>query len=558
MTIAIKKMFAQILFWLYELLDNIFEMFQVLCGIQSVNIEGEDGSKSLLNVFLESNSVTRAFFLIMLVAVVVAGLATIASVVKNIINLKGGERKSHAKTLGQGFGSIIITLTMAFIMIVGITLSGEVLKSVSNATSTTVESSFSNELFGLSVGKTYEWDYEPLYLIDDDGNKIQDTDENGNLRYDSDGKPIYKVEKDMNGDIVYEKKYKLDENGQPKYSSGWVNGEQGLDFSKVTPDEVFGVRDKNLVGFEKDESDYSKSQNPIVYLDSFNFLTAYLVVIVMILALVFSMLGLVKRIFDIVMLFITLPLISATIPLDDGARFKSWRDTVLSKVVLAYGAVLSVNIFLLIMPIINSLQFEELGWSGFLENLFKIFLMMGGALSINGGQLLLARLMGTSAEESREMAHSARALLGGAGAVGGIMRGAKNFITGGTNKYGRERTGILNYASRLVNTIGERAGKDKFKGSAGGRALRKLGRLPQWQKADNTMATMSSNIGSIADILAGTKNNGTSNVSQLFAPSNNAGDAQASASQANGIGGLVSNVLSNGANNNSFKKPDNK
>ena len=151
MTIAIKKMFAQILFWIYELLDNIFEMFQVLCGIQKVNVENEDGSKTLLNVFLESNTVTQAFFLILLVAVVVAGLATITSVVKNIVNLKGGERKSHAKTLGQGFGTIIISLTMAFIMIIGINLSGEVLKSISNATSTTVESSFSNDLFGFSI-----------------------------------------------------------------------------------------------------------------------------------------------------------------------------------------------------------------------------------------------------------------------------------------------------------------------------------------------------------------------------------------------------------------------
>ena len=75
MTIAIKKMFAQILFWLYELLDTIFEMFQVLCGIQKVSVEGEDGSKSLLNIFLESNAVTRAFFLIMLVAVLVVRIS---------------------------------------------------------------------------------------------------------------------------------------------------------------------------------------------------------------------------------------------------------------------------------------------------------------------------------------------------------------------------------------------------------------------------------------------------------------------------------------------------
>lgn len=280
----------------------------------------------------------------------------------------------------------------------------------------------------------------------------------------------------------------------------------------------------------------------------------------MIVALVFCMLGLVKRVFDIVMLFITLPLISATIPLDDGARFKSWRDTVVSKVVLAYGAVLSVNVFLLIMPIINGLQFEELGWNGFLENLFKIFLMMGGALSINGGQLLLSRLMGTSAEESREMAHSARALLGGMGMAGGLMRGAKNLVFGGTNKYGRERTGALNFGARLGNAIGESMGKDKYKNSTGGKMMRKFGRLPQLQKPDPVMANMAQNIGSIADVLTGGqgRNNGNGNSMQNNAATTAGnGGNQSEAKPNNGISNLVGNVLANGSNN-AFSKPDKK
>ena len=167
---------------------------------------------------------------------------------------------------------------------------------------------------------------------------------------------------------------------------------------------------KKTLGLFED-GDKSYTQQPMVEMESFNFWTAYLVVIVMLVAIIFSMLGLVKRIFDIVLLFIVLPLISATIPLDDGVRFKNWRDTVVSKVVLAYGAILSVNVFLLIVPTISTIDFTELGWSALTENLFKAFLLMGGALAINGGQLLLARLMGTSADESREMAHSARAFL---------------------------------------------------------------------------------------------------------------------------------------------------
>ena len=48
MGIAINKMFAQLLFWLYEFLDAIFEMFRVLCGIDTVSVEGTDGGQSVI------------------------------------------------------------------------------------------------------------------------------------------------------------------------------------------------------------------------------------------------------------------------------------------------------------------------------------------------------------------------------------------------------------------------------------------------------------------------------------------------------------------------------
>ena len=101
---------------------------------------------------------------------------------------------------------------------------------------------------------------------------------------------------------------------------------------------------------------------------------------------------------------------------------------------------------------------------------------MGGALAINGGQLLLARLMGTSADESCEMAHSARALLGGAVAAGGVLRGAKNLAFGGYNKYGRFRTGMLPGAARIGNTAGNFFGGQRYAGSRGASIMHTLGR----------------------------------------------------------------------------------
>lgn len=482
MVIAINKLFAQLLFWLYELLDTIFEMFAVLCGIETLETVDADAPRSLIEIFLQSSAVTRAFLLIVIVSVFVAAASTIVAIVKNIINMKGGERKSHAKTVGQGFGSIIVTLCMALIMIVGISMSNIVLQKVYAATSPDDNVTPASILFDMCVSKDYVIDYNnPV------PNMVPKIDpETGEVMKDENGEIIMEVEVDYEGNVVYTYPRMPDPSDPSKdyYTSGWRNNNSVETLSKIvqsdgwnslTPDKVFGVHKKVLGLFE--DSDKKYTTQPMVEMETFNFFLAYLVVVIMLVAIIWSMLGLVKRIYDLVLLFMALPLISATIPLDDGARFKQWRDSVVSKVILAYGVVLSINIFLLITPIINNISFASLGWSAFVENLFKAFMLIGGALAINGGQLLFARLFGSSAEESREMAHAARAMFGGAIAAGGILRGAKNLAFGGYNKYGRFTQGASTLAARATNAVGNKVGGAAYAGSKFGAAMRHIGRV---------------------------------------------------------------------------------
>lgn len=527
MGIMIQKLFAQLLFWLYDFLDAVFETFQVLVGITPVGVEV--GSMPLIDVFLTHSTVTQVFLSIFLLSIIVVAICTIARVVTNIVNLRGGERKSQAKTLGQGFGAILTTLVMAVVLVTFIFVSNSMLQFVQKSFNPNYENlKFSQIIFDMSVESSYKYDYDkpqyrPTYILDENGKKIQSKDENGEPLVDENNQPIYEVERDENGNIKYEKFYEIltDENGNPILDSGWLNGTiADIDFSKDTPDTIFGVHQKDFIGlFELREQEYIREAK--VDLESFNFWTAYLVVIVMLVAIIWSMLGLVKRIFDLVFLLLALPLVSATIPLDDGAKFKTWRDTVISKIILAFGAIFSINVFLLLMPIINEIDFVSLGWSKWVESIFKMFLMMGGALSINGGQLLAARLVGADASESREMTQSARALAGGIMAAGGLARGVKNAAIGGQNKYGRSVKGVLPFAGKVAGGAGNLAGtilagnayrnmgsavKGKVMNTAN--ALRGLTKLPGGDNADKTKGGAENNTANTQTNTPGTFHNG--------------------------------------------------
>ena len=549
MIIALKKFFAQILFWLLEFLDAIFEMFQVLCGIQPVGYRTEEGElveRSLIEIFLESSAVTKAFLLVFLVAIIVCAVSCITAIVKNIVNMKGGEPKSHLKTVGQGFGSIIITVVMAFIMVFGIWGSNEVLSQVYYATSNGTSTTLAGMVFDMSVETSYVYDYDKpiitfVQATDEQGNLLWKTDENGNfvLNGETGEKiPVYEIDPDTGKKIqTTTYPFKTDENGNYITEEGWQIKDPetkekytiaDIKFGDTTVDQVFGVHKDDTIGMEKEDKPYVSGKEPMVEMESFNFLLAFFVTVMLLVNVVLSMVGLVKRVFDIVALFIMLPLISATIPLDDGARFKAWRETVISKVVLAYGAVISINIFMLVVPVIQNIDTATIwGDSWIMPALFKTCMLVGGGLCVNGGQQLIARVFGTSAEESRDMANSARSLLSGAVAAGGLMRGMKNLAVGGANKYGRQQKGVLPMAGdalgAVANLAGNALGGQAYRNTAGkavnaakniGNKMRGMASLRGPNGGNNQAAKANNSGGSIGGALQGNNTAQTTNEAQ--------------------------------------------
>lgn len=135
-----------------------------------------------------------------------------------------------------------------------------------------------------------------------------------------------------------------------------------------------------------------------------------------------SMLIFVDRVISLVILYIVAPGSISTSVLDDGARFKLWRDQFLAKFIMGYGMIIAINIYGMICTIVMKPGFEFFsgtdGVTGFLDLLMKLLIIAGGALTMQKSMALIGNLVssGAGSNELRDNALS----------MGSLGRMAKN------------------------------------------------------------------------------------------------------------------------------------
>ena len=207
----------------------------------------------------------------------------------------------------------------------------------------------------------------------------------------------------------------------------WINGfsKAEFDVSSLTVRDIFGDYNAALFGIWPT----SWKCNGMVDPNKFLYFPSLIVSIALGIAMIVAIVNLAKRVFEIVFLYLVMPLSMSTLAADDGARFKVWRETFITKIVLAYGAVFSVNIFVLILPLLSQMQIEGIG--GFGNSLFLIFMIIGGAMVIPAGMGLFARLFGQGDDAHgggsflRSAYYGSRfASLATLGVVGGLVKGS--------------------------------------------------------------------------------------------------------------------------------------
>ena len=202
-----------------------------------------------------------------------------------------------------------------------------------------------------------------------------------------------------------------------------------------------------------------------VDLSDYDFFFSWIAGIAILITLASTLLMFVDRAIAIVILFVISPISLSTAVLDDGQRFKLWRDQFLVKFLTGYGCIIGINIYALVIAAItsNDLVFFD---NYVLNNLMKIAIILGGAISMNRLMALIGNLIsqGAGSNELRDNAIATSQARGFLGKAGGLVtapfratRSAINFVKD-SKQYG--------FGSTIGNRLGIKTARDYGRMSA--------------------------------------------------------------------------------------------
>ena len=165
--------------------------------------------------------------------------------------------------------------------------------------------------------------------------------------------------------------------------------------------------------------DYYDTDVVSAYMDitEFPFIFSWLAGGVVMFGVASAMLVFVDRVLSIVILYIAAPISISTSVLDEGARFKLWRDQFLSKFIMGYGMILAINIYALVCSLVMNSSFNFFENNSFLNLIMKLLIIGGGAFTMQKSMALVGNLVsqGAGSNELRDNAFTA----------GGLARMAK-------------------------------------------------------------------------------------------------------------------------------------
>lgn len=402
-----------------SLVDFVESIFNVFAGITPVEVDNR--SAYLLDAFFQLKPVAKAFLTVTAMAVGICMIFTIIKTAKSISDMALEDKNPVSHVLANGMKAGITFMLIPFLCISLLQLSA----IITNQVSVAFESAQGGKT---TVGTT-------IFLI---------------AGLDADKKTT---------------------KASSPFSEEWEDVTSGRN-----PSFTDSVREPYLLG----EKDYKKISQVCLdfYSGNFNFIVGFASAFLMLFVLSGAALLFIRRIFELLLLYIVSPLFVSTIPLDDGAMFSRWRELFVAKFFSGFGIIFTMKYYLMLIPLIsgNELTLYKASLPGgvMINNILKILMIVGGAWAVYKSQHMIMQVMNPEAAMAEQQAS---AMLSGmiigaattaASAAGTVATGGASTALTGLSSVGK----AASMAGDAASSVGKLAGAVGKAGSSDDGAFR--------------------------------------------------------------------------------------
>ncbi len=384
-----------------KILDYIGEMFDIFSGAAKVTYEGQQ--MTLLDAVISMKSVQMMFGLIVIVAMFLAVIFAVIAVAKSGLDFDFENKRPVGAVMRALLKTFINFLLIQLVVYFILAVSGVVLTAMTEGSSAIMGTNGEGQAMDTTLGRVV------LSVASLDASK----------------------------------------NASDNISSG------GSD--------LFTKGNRALL-YNKNGIDYQDNDEVEKYFDfaKFDFLTGTVVVIFLVVILAIASIVFVQRLFEIAILYCVSPLFICTMPLDDGEKFKKWKDLFLGKVFGGYGSVLSMKLYLLLIPFIMGNTIKWGASSDEATYIIKIIFLMGGAYALIKVGPMVTTLINWQAGQSESSTNAMVTAKAGGYIKQGVMKTAAfagKYMGKGIKAAGGKAIGALGFGGENKKVADEKWNK---------------------------------------------------------------------------------------------------
>lgn len=143
---------------------------------------------------------------------------------------------------------------------------------------------------------------------------------------------------------------------------------------------------------------------------SFDYIIALGALVIITVLLLYLVFGLIKRIFELTILFLVAAPIASLMPLDGGNALKKWREKFVAKTIGVYGPIVGLNLFFVILALLQSL---ELTGIAIIDKIVNLLFTIAGLAMVKDFTKMLSEIiggedtMGAGADKAKEIGATA-------------------------------------------------------------------------------------------------------------------------------------------------------